>query len=250
MDDAKRRTLAVGLGAILSATSGLGKALPVKPYMAVVFDGFPIFDVRPINARVEGYFPGKGAALTLLWRTRQFEYQWLSSLMNRYVDFGKATEQSLEFASNAMGLSLTTEMRESLAGMYQNLAVWPDVAEVLSRLRNQGLRLGILSNMTQSMLDRGLSANGLSASFEHVLSTDSVRCYKPSPVSYQLAVDRFKLQPSEILFVSFAGWDAAGAKAFGYTSYWMNRVDAPTEALAYAPDAVGKQMSDLLSWLG
>lgn len=250
MDDAKRRTLAVGLGAILSATASAGKAATPNRYKAVVFDGFPIFDVRPIGVRTESYFPEKGAALTLLWRTRQFEYQWLSSLMNRYVDFTKATEQSLDFASNAMGLSLTAEMRDSLVGMYQSLGVWPDVPGALNTLRDRGLRLGMLSNMTQNMLDRGLSASGVSSSFEHVLSTDTIRSYKPSPVSYQLAVDQFHLQPAEILFVPFAGWDAAGAKSFGYPTYWINRIGAPAEFLGYAPDGAGKQMSDLLAYLG
>src|SRR5437016_661133 len=45
---------------------------------AVTFDGFAIFDARPVFALAERLFPGKGAELSNLWRTRQFEYalQW------------------------------------------------------------------------------------------------------------------------------------------------------------------------------
>ena len=41
---------------------------------AVAFDAFPIFDPRPIFALAEELFPGRGAALSDEWRSRQFEY--------------------------------------------------------------------------------------------------------------------------------------------------------------------------------
>ncbi len=37
-------------------------------YRAVVFDGFPIFDPRPVFALAERLFPGKGAELSNAWR--------------------------------------------------------------------------------------------------------------------------------------------------------------------------------------
>jgi 2-haloacid dehalogenase len=250
MNHAKRKTLSVGVGAILSAAFTSSGAATASRYQAVVFDGFPIFDVRPVAARTESYFPGQGAALVQLWRSRQFEYQWLSCLMDRYVDFGRATRDSLEFAVNAMGLTLSPATRDALVGMYQNLSVWPDVANALQSLRAKGLRIGMLSNMTQSMLDQGLGQSGLSTLFEHVISTDSIHSFKPSRASYQLAVRQFALQPVEVLFVAFAGWDAVGAKSFGYPTYWMNRVDAPAETLGIAPDRVGRSMSELIEFIG
>ena len=39
-------------------------------------------------------------------------------------------------------------------------------------------------------------------------------------------------------FVSSNGWDAAGAKAFGFQAFWVNRDGAPVERLGVRPDEV------------
>ena len=44
---------------------------------AVAFDGFAIFDPRPVVKRVIEQVPEKGAEFANLWRMRQFEYSWL-----------------------------------------------------------------------------------------------------------------------------------------------------------------------------
>src|SRR5262249_54006001 len=40
-------------------------------FKAVAFDGFPIIDSRPIAAKAEEIFPGKGDTLVTSWRARQ-----------------------------------------------------------------------------------------------------------------------------------------------------------------------------------
>ncbi|MGH6739566.1 MAG: HAD-IA family hydrolase, partial [Bradyrhizobium sp.] len=49
---------------------------------ALVFDAYgTLFDVQSVAATAEALFPGRGAALAQLWRTKQLEYSWLQSLM-------------------------------------------------------------------------------------------------------------------------------------------------------------------------
>ena len=62
--------------------------------------------------------------------------------------------------------------------------------------------------------------------------------YKPSPRVYQLAVDRLRWSPADIGFVSSNGWDATGAKAFGFTTFWINRQGLPVERHGPPPDYV------------
>ena len=85
--------------------------------------------------------------------------------------------------------------------------------------------------------------------FEHVLSTNKIKTYKPDPRTYQMAIDAFNLKREEILFVPFAGWDAAGAKSFGYTTFWVNRLNLPVEQLGAVPDATGKNLVDLVTFV-
>jgi len=102
-----------------------------------------------------------------------------------------------------------------------------------------------VTNMTQPMLDAGLSRAGLAGEFEAVISTDRIRGYKPDPRAYQLVVDVLKLPKEQILFVAFAGWDMAGAKWFSYPTIWANRSNAPTERLDAEPDASGSDLGAL-----
>jgi FMN phosphatase YigB (HAD superfamily) len=65
------------------------------------------------------------------------------------------------------------------------------------------------------MLDADVKSAGLTGMFEQILSTDQAKTYKPDPRAYQLGVDTLGLKRNEILFVAFAGWDAAGASCLG-----------------------------------
>ena len=90
---------------------------------------------------------------------------------------------------------------------------------------------------------------GLRGLFEHELSTDAVRTYKPDPRAYRLAIDAFGLRAGQIGFVASAGWDAAGARAYGYPTFWINRPGQPIEQLGARPDAVGRSLADLAGFL-
>jgi 2-haloacid dehalogenase len=90
---------------------------------------------------------------------------------------------------------------------------------------------------------------GLEGLLEAPLSTDHVRAYKPDPRAYQMGLDAFGLKREEVVFAASASWDAAGAKAFGYPSFWVNRANLPVEALGAAPDAIGLGMADLVAFV-
>lgn len=235
----------LGLAATPSAASDA-----MRPAIKVIaFDAFPIFNPAPVAALAERLFPGKGAELTNQWRTRQFEYTWLRSLSRHYADFWQVTSDSLVFAAKALKLEMTPDARNQLLQSYLALEVWPDVAPALKSLREAGLRLAFLSNFTTHMLQANLKHSGLSDLFEHVISADKARIYKPAPAAYQLGIDAFHLKREEILFVAHAGWDAAGARLFGYPTLWINRMHAPVEELDVAPDATGASLDDLIKFV-
>jgi 2-haloacid dehalogenase len=97
------------------------------------------------------------------------------------------------------------------------------------------------------MLNANVHSAGLQGFFEEHLSTDLVRAYKPDPRAYRMGLDHFKLPPEQIAFAAFGGWDAAGAKRFGYWTFWCNRLGAPTEVLGANPDASSSGLTELLN---
>ena len=227
-------------------------ALPVSPatkarIKAVAFDAFPIFDPRPVFALAEELFPGTG--LGDEWRTRQFEYTWLRAAAHHYADFWQVTGEALLFATTKLKLGLRPDDRTRLMNAYLELKTWPDVPPVLESLKASGLKLALLSNLTPTMLRANIRSAGLDGMFERVLSTDEARTFKPDPRAYQLGVDALKVKREEILFVAFAGWDAAGAKLFGYPTYWVNRQRAPHEEMGALPDGSGETLSGLAAFL-
>ena len=64
-----------------------------------------------------------------------------------------------------------------------------------------------------------------------------------------MGIDAFGLSREEILFAAFGGWDAAGARSFGYPTFWVNRLNLPSEELGIAPDAIGADLRDLVRFL-
>jgi 2-haloacid dehalogenase len=215
------------------------------PIEAVAFDAFPVFDPRPAAALAERLFPGKGEALVAAWRTRQFEYQWLRTMSGRFADFVETAEAGLVFAAKLQRLELTPEKRSALLQSQLALEPWPDAPGALRALKAAGLRLAFLSNMTAGMLEDGIRNGKLEGLFEHVLSTDRVRAHKPDPRAYRMGVEAFGLAPERILFVTFAGWDTAGARWFGYPTFWVNRLGVPPEELGVAAHGSGRGLADL-----
>jgi 2-haloacid dehalogenase len=216
---------------------------------AVAFDAFPVFSSAPVVSRAEGLFPGRGAALTDEWRLRQFEYAWLRLLSGRYADFWHVTQDALVFAARKLKLELDSDARAALMNAFLELVPWSDVVPALDSLAKSGLRLAVLSNFTARMLEANLERSGLSARFDRVLSTDRAKTYKPDPRAYGLGTEALGLRREETLFVAHAGWDAAGAKAFGYPTFWVNRTGLPPEELGAPPDGVGSDLSDLVRFI-
>ena len=237
-----------GIATGLMASTSQVRAAVAPTIKAIAFDAFPIFDPRPVFVLAEQLFPGKGAELGNEWRIRQFEYQWLRALSNHYADFWQVTEDALVFSCEMLKLDLTSDKRKQLMDAYLELKAWPDAVPALQALKSAGFRLAFLSNATPKILDAGIKNSGFNGLFEHVLSTDKIKTYKPDPRAYQMAIDAFDLKRGEILFVPFAGWDAAGAKSFGYTTFWVNRLNLPVERLGVVPDATGRNLVDLVNF--
>lgn len=216
---------------------------------AVAFDGFAVFDATAVIAAAEAMVPGKGRELVTAWRSRHFEYQWLRTLGGQYADFQRTADDALAFAASALRLNLTAADRDRLVQAQADLRPWNDTADAVRELRASGLRLALLSNMTERMLTDGLRRAGLADSFELVLSTDRVRAAKPAREAYAMATSAFALTRDEIAFVAFAGWDVAGATWFGYPTAWLNRTDAALEQLAATPRITASELSPIVRWL-
>ena len=208
----------------------------------LLYDAYgTLWDVHSVMKRCESCWPGKGMQVSQLWRIKQLEATWLRSLMGRYVPFSTVTREALEYACDALKLPLQRDHESELMSEYLRLATFPDVADSL--MRKQAARTGILSNGSPDMLEPLVRHSGLK--FDAVMSVDEVKIFKPAPAAYQMAVERFGVPKEKIGFVSSNFWDAAGAKSFGFTVYWINRAGVAPERLGFQPDRMVKSLAAL-----
>src|SRR4051812_35290301 len=208
---------------------------------ALVFDAYgTLFDVHSVLRRCDECWPGKGNPVSTMWRAKQLEYTWQRSLMRAYRPFAEVTRDALRYTCEALGLSLSPAREEALLGEYRRLDVFPDVEMTLKGLTG---KRAILSNGSPDMLEPLVAQSGLR--FDAVLSVDELKIFKPAPEVYALAVKRLGVNAARVGFVSANCWDALGAKAFGFTAFWINRTGAPIDRLGPRPDAVLKTLGDL-----
>ena len=205
-----------------------------------------IFNANSVVPAVEKAFPGKGAEFTRAWRAKQFEYGFLRSITDRHADFFKVTEDALVYTAAAMKLELTPEKRKSLLDAYLTLEPWPDAVDALRKLKASGVRVITIANFSPKMLKANAEHAGIADLFDELLSTEANGTYKPDPRAYALGMEHLKLKKEEIVFAAFGGWDAYGAKSFGYTTYWVNRFHLPMEELGIEPDGTSDNLEGLL----
>lgn len=217
----------------------------MKPLKCLVFDAYgTVFDVHSIVTALDRIFPGQGSEVSQAWRTRQLEYTWLRSLMDRYEDFWKVTESALVATCNAMKLHVGAKTRAELMKAYLSLKPFPEVKRTLGALSE--IPKAILSNGNPKMLEDVVKNAGLEGAFSQLISVDEVKIYKPSPAAYQLAAKKMGCNAESIGFVSSNFFDVAGAKVFGFGTYWVNRSNIPGEELGVTPDALLKSLGDLI----
>jgi len=199
------------------------------PIRVILFDVYgTLLNVHSAMAREGKELGAAGEPVSRLWRQKQLEYTWVWSLRGDYHSFRALTEAALDFALAAQGIA-PGPLRARLLGAYERLDPFPEVKNALTALRARDVRLAALSNGDPDMLEAGLRAAGIRSQLDAVLSVAPLRTYKPDRRVYELGRSWAGLPAGEIAFVSANAWDAGGAAAFGFRTFWINRADQPAE---------------------
>ena len=204
---------------------------------ACVFDAYgTLFDVNSAARTAQNSLGERWQPLAELWRAKQLQYTWLRGLTGHHRDFWQVTGDALDFAMSTMHVE-DSALRSRLMNLYLALSAYPEVPDVLTRLKTAGMKVAILSNGTPAMLAAAAANAGIANLLDAVLSVEEVKVYKPHPSVYRLACERLKVSTGQVCFVSSNGWDAYSAKAFGFRALWCNRSGQCPEGIPETPDA-------------
>jgi 2-haloacid dehalogenase len=223
---------------------------PLEGIEACVFDAYgTLFDFAAAARGCRDALGDRADRLTALWRDKQLQYTWLRAAQGRHADFWQVTGDALDFALDTLAID-PSGLRERLMALYLRLDAFPEVPDVLARLRRAGLRTAILSNGSPKMLEAAVKGAKLEGVLDAVLSVEAVGVYKPHPKVYRLALDRLGMPARAIAFQSSNAWDAYAASAFGMQVVWCNRYGQRPERLPGAPDREVGSLAQLPALVG
>ncbi len=183
------------------------------------------------------------------WRHKQLQYSWIRAITREHVDFWQITQDGLDWALDVTDQA-DPALRERLLGLYWTLPAYPEVPEMLARLKAGGLNTAILSNGSPRMLEGAVDSAGIGPHLDAVLSVEDEGIFKPDARIYEMVGRRFSAPKEEVLFVSSNGWDAASAASFGFKVLWVNRAGEPRDRLPGQPDFVATDLTSVPEFAG
>lgn len=118
-----------------------------------------------------------------------------------------------------------------------------ELHDCLAGLKQDGIRLGLLSDLPPS---KKLRHMGLDGYFEFALCSESAGSLKPDPKPFKALIEHFGLPAGEILYVgNSCAYDIEGAKNMGLkTALIQSRAHASCRA-----DLVFQKWQNLLDWV-
>lgn len=170
------------------------------------------------------------------WFAQLVTYSMTATLAEYYVDFFTLGEGVLHMLAAIHHVDVTDDDAARLSERMRTLPAHPDVAEGLQALRDNGFRLVTLTNSPRRPgVPTVLENAGLAGYFEHQLSVDSCRAFKPAPVVYRHVCEVLGVAPADCMMVAAHVWDTIGAQGAGFSSALLTRPGNPPLPVAGLP---------------
>ena len=129
--------------------------------------------------------------------------------------------------------------------------LFPGARELLWALKDQGVKLGIVSTKRSDTLEIILERHGVLDSLELVIGSDRVTRHKPDPEGLNAAMAALGVSREELLFCGDTVIDAQAAQNAG--ADFAAVLNGTTRAPAFAPYPcvhISPDLEDLRDWLG
>ena len=146
-----------------------------------------------------------------------------------------------EFAIKEIGWE--TLLADYIQTFRRHCIPYAGTAQALSRLRDKGLALAIITNGRFPFHMHSVEALGLQAMFDFVLVSEHEGVRKPDPEIFRRALDRLGVAPEQTIYIGdHPENDVRAAKRVGMKAIWR-----PTRYFTTCPDAdaVCHDMNDL-----
>ena len=168
--------------------------------------------------------------------------------MNEDVDLWEITSNALDYAMEVLNIQ-NKKIRSQLLELYLKLEAYPEVKELLEKLKDKKYKTGILSNGSKKMLDSAVKNANIDGLLDVVISVEECKIYKPSDKVYDLVERKINIQKDKVVFFSSNAWDMHAAANYGFKTIWVNRFNGKLERLPGKPEAIVKNLDGILKIL-
>lgn len=166
---------------------------------------------------------------------------------------GKTLEDSFSEMTGITDVQRLASMKQQYVEhanscMTANTHLFPETKEVLSRLKQQGARIAILSTKYRYRIEELAARDFPAGFFDLIVGGEDVRQMKPSPEGLLLAMERLQATPAETLYLGDSVVDALTAQAAGVPfAGVLHGVTTREELAAYPHIAIYDNLHALLS---
>lgn len=215
-----------------------------KPKVIVFDVNETLLDLGGLKESI-GEALGGHSELLPLWFTTMLQYSLVTTVADRYSNFGDIGAACLQMVARNQGIAMDEDAARQAVRPILSLPPHADVVPALEQLRDAGYRLVTLTNSANAAVAEQLKNAGLQTFFEMQLSVEDVGLYKPHAHVYRWAARRIGVDVSECLLVAAHGWDVGGAKWAGMQTAFLARPGQQTFPLAPAPDISVEVLTEL-----
>lgn len=143
---------------------------------------------------------------------------------NPYQPYRRVLRQVVHGFAQSLGFEVTEEEAESLPNSLPHWQPWPDSVQALRKLKSK-YQLVIISNVDEDLF-AGTSKQ-LAVEFDHVITAQQAKCYKPCREIFELALGRIGMPRQQVLHVGQSVYhDVVPAGSLGLSTVWVNRTSA------------------------
>lgn len=188
----------------------------------LVFDvNETLLDVSALDPLFERLFGD--ASIRQEWFLTLQENWLTATIIYKYLPFGELAKAALVMVGKRRGVEVSENDQTALIDGILSLPAHRDVPEALKLLRDSGYKMTALTNSTLGAARKQLETAGLSRFFDHILSVDEVKRYKPAREPYAMAAERLGIQPRDFMMIAAHAWDISGAAEAGCKTAFVER---------------------------
>ncbi len=201
-----------------------------------------IVSLEPVRERLVA--AGESPDTLELFFARTLQHCFALATLGQWHPFREVARAALQQSTH-----LSDDQVGHVLAAFADLPPQPDVEPAFRRLADHGIRIVALTHGPASTATSMLDRTGLARYVEHVISSETVRTFKPVRAAYLYACAVCDVEPSRMALVAAHAWDCHGARQAGLSTGWVARLERTIPDIYLPADVVGSSLVDVADGL-